>query len=170
MPMPEAAHAAGHHAELGAAGARQADAAVVQGAATFRWPVRVYYEDTDAGGVVYFANYLKFMERARTEWLRAHGFELTDLEARHGIVFVVRAVEIDYLRPGRLNDALQVTLKLAGSGRAHIVVVQQVLRGGDVLAEARVRIVCVGTKTMKPARIPQAVLERLASKHTERKT
>ena len=129
----------------------------------FRWPVRVYYEDTDAGGVVFYANYLKFMERARTEWLRALGFELPALADDHGILFVVRAVAIEYLRPARFNDALDVTLELTDHGRSQITVLQQVLRGHDVLTEARVRAVCVDTQTIRPTRIPPTVLDRLIS-------
>ncbi|MET0216447.1 MAG: tol-pal system-associated acyl-CoA thioesterase [Burkholderiales bacterium] len=133
----------------------------------FRWPVRVYYEDTDAGGVVYYANYLKFMERTRTEWLRFHGFELPALADEHGILFVVRAVEIEYLKPARFNDALDVTLELDEHGRSRISVVQQVLRGSEVLAAARVRAVCVDTQTIRPARIPQSVLDRIAPPKSE---
>ena len=133
----------------------------------FRWPVRVYYEDTDAGGVVYYANYLKFMERARTEWLRAKGFELPALADDHGILFVVRAVEIEYLRPARFNNALDVTLELADHGRSQITVFQQVLRGHEVLTKARVRAVCVDTQTIKPTRIPPVVFDRLISEKSD---
>ena len=133
----------------------------------FCWPVRVYYEDTDAGGVVYYANYLKFMERARTEWLRATGFELPALADEHGILFVVRAVDIDYLKPARFNDALDVTLELTDHGRSQITLFQQVLRGRDVLTQARVRAVCVATQTIKPARIPRPVLDRLISEKSD---
>lgn len=143
---------------------RAADRACAgQHAAAFRWPVRVYYEDTDAGGVVYYSNYLKFMERARTEWLRAKGFELPALADEHGVLFVVRSVEIEYLKPGRFNDALVVTLELAEHGRSQITVSQQVLRGDEVLTRARVRAVCVDTATIRPARIPPVVRHRLLS-------
>jgi acyl-CoA thioester hydrolase len=127
----------------------------------FCWPVRIYYEDTDAGGVVYYANYLKFMERARTEWLRAKGFELPTLADKHGILFVVRAVEIEYLKPARFNDALDVTLELSDHGRSQIAIFQQVLRGHEVLTRARVRAVCVDARTIRPARIPHPVLQRI---------
>ena len=126
--------------------------------------MRVYYEDTDAGGVVYYANYLKFMERARTEWLRANGFELPTLADEHGILFVVRAVDDRISAPARFNDALVVTLELLEHGRSQITVSQQVLRGDDVLTRARVRAVCVDTQSMRPARIPAIVLHRLLSK------
>src|SRR5512138_1443660 len=95
----------------------------------FTHPVRIYWEDTDAGGVVYYANYLKFMERARSEWLRTQGFEQDVLRDEAGVVFVVRRVEIDYLAPARFNDALDVTVNLHEVGRASLVVRQELLRG-----------------------------------------
>jgi acyl-CoA thioester hydrolase len=133
----------------------------------FRWPVRIYYEDTDAGGVVYYANYLKYMERARTEWLRANGFELPALADEQGILFVVRSVEIEYLKPARFNDTLDVTLELTDHGRSQIAVFQQVLRGREVLTRARVRAVCVNTRTIRPVRIPSLVLERLTPRKSD---
>lgn len=104
-------------------------------ATTFSFPVRVYYEDTDLGGVVYYANYLKFMERARTEWLRALGFEQDELLARDGVLFAVRSAQIDFLKPARFNDSLQVTVALTRPGRASITVHQRVQRGDLVLCE-----------------------------------
>src|SRR4030065_1328558 len=86
----------------------------------FAWPVRVYYEDTDSGGVVYYANYLKFMERARTEWLRNQGFEQTELLRDHLVIFVVRAVQIEYLRPAMFNDLLTVTVRFHQAGRSRV--------------------------------------------------
>ncbi len=133
----------------------------------FRWPVRIYYEDTDAGAVVYYANYLKFMERARTEWLRALGFELPVLADKYGILFVVRSVAIEYLKPARFNDAIEVTVELLDHGRSRIAVLQQVLRGGEVLAAARVQGVCVDTQTIRPAAIPQPILDRIAPLKSE---
>ena len=94
----------------------------------FSWPVRVYYEDTDAGGVVYYANYLSFMERARTEWLRASGFEQPQMAAEYGVLFVVRAASIEYLRPSRFNDSLQVTVEVVNVGGSRIRFLQRVLR------------------------------------------
>ncbi|HYH41591.1 MAG TPA: tol-pal system-associated acyl-CoA thioesterase [Burkholderiales bacterium] len=123
----------------------------------FVWPVRVYYEDTDAAGVVYYANYLRFTERARTEWLRALGFEQPDLAAQHRVVFVVRSVAIDYLVPARFNDELQVTVELIKVGAGQIDLIQRVLRGDALLARAAVKIVCVGLPAMRPVRIPQAL-------------
>jgi len=129
----------------------------------FKWPVRVYYEDTDLGGVVYYANYLKFMERARTEWLRALGFEQTALARDHGVVFVVSSLAIDYLKPAAFNDELTVTVELESLGAAQIVVKQTVARAGQALAAASVRIGCVNTATFRPARIPEPVVTRIGN-------
>lgn len=128
---------------------------------TFRWPVRVYWEDTDAGGVVYYANYLKFMERARSEWLRAFGFEQDALRDEAGVVFVVRRVEIDYLAPARFNDALDVTVRLHEAGRASIVVRQELLRGESRLAKAEVTLACVDAVRFKPVKMPEPLLHIL---------
>jgi acyl-CoA thioester hydrolase len=128
---------------------------------TFRLPLRVYYEDTDAAGVVYYANYLKFMERARTEWLAALGFELAALERVQRIVFVVRRAEIDYLRPAALGDHLHATMTLSELGRASMTAIQDVVRGESVLAHARVTLACVGSATWRPTRIPPALHARL---------
>lgn len=127
----------------------------------FVWPVRVYWEDTDAGGVVYYANYLKFLERARSEWLRAHGFEQDVLREQAGIVFVVRRVEIDYLAPARFNDALEATVGLARAGRASLVVAQSIERGATRLVSARVTLACVDAASFKPVKIPAPILQAL---------
>ena len=129
--------------------------------AIFRWPVRVYWEDTDAYGVVYYANYLKFLERARSEWLRSFGFEQPELIARHRGVFVVRRVEADYLVPARFNDSLVVEARLFEQTRTSLVMDQRVLRGEELLLGARVTLVWVHEKTFKPARIPADVIESL---------
>lgn len=128
----------------------------------FVWPVRVYWEDTDAGGVVYYANYLKFMERARSEWLRAHGFEQDALRDGAGVVFVVRRVEIDYLVPARFNDRLDISVELAGMGRASLDVTQTVSTGPTRLASAAVKLACVDAARFKPARIPEPIFQALA--------
>jgi acyl-CoA thioester hydrolase len=127
----------------------------------FIWPVRVYYEDTDAGGIVYYANYLKFIERARTEWLRARGYEQTDLAQQHRAVFVVRSAAIDFLKPARFNDSLQVSVELIKVGAGHIDLVQRVMRGDELIARAVVKIACVGLHTMRPVRIPQTLATRI---------
>ena len=141
----------------------QTSAAIDDEVQPFAWPVRVYYEDTDAGGVVYYANYLKFAERARTEWLRALGFEQTDLAEVHGVVFVVRAFAIEYVKPARFDDALRVTVELIKVGAGQIDLFQRVIRDDEALATAQVKIVCVKLQTMRPTRLPAAVSAKLHS-------
>ena len=133
------------------------DSAATAGATTqpFSWPVRVYYEDTDAGGVVYYANYLRFMERARTEWLRSMGFEQPVMAKEHGVLFVVRAVNIDYLKPSRFDDSLQVTVEVVNVGGSRIRFLQRVLRGDEEIVRAGVDVVCVNVDTFRPARVPR---------------
>jgi acyl-CoA thioester hydrolase len=129
---------------------------------SFHWPIRVYWEDTDAGGVVYYANYLKFMERARSEWLRAFGFEQDALRDEAGVVFVVRRVEIDYLSPARFNDQLDVAVSLNEVGRASLGVKQTLKRGATRLVSAQVSLACVDAVRFKPVRIPASILQSLA--------
>ena len=131
-----------------------ADASI---APAFLLPVRVYYEDTDAAGVVYYANYLRFLERARTEWLALLGHPVAELERVHGIVFVVRRIEVDYRRPARLSDALDVTVAIESLGRASLALRQHVMRGSEMLVAARVMLACVERASLKPARIPIAI-------------
>lgn len=140
------------------------DASYPAGAKPFFWPVRVYYEDTDSGGVVYYANYLRFLERARTEWLRALGFEQTELSARYQVVFVVRAVGLEFIKPSLFNDSLQVTVELVKVGASQILVAQRVMRDDEVLVAAEVRVVCVNAATFKPVRIPQAIMTKIRKK------
>ncbi len=125
---------------------------------TFDWPVRVYYEDTDAGGVVYYANYLKFMERARTEWLRALGFEQDALLARD-IVFAVRRVALDYHRPARFNQQLVVRSRLARVGRARLVFAQSVLHGDTPLVAGEVEVACLSASRFRPRPLPDDLRE-----------
>jgi acyl-CoA thioester hydrolase len=120
----------------------------------FTWPIRVYYEDTDAAGVVYYANYLKFIERARSEWLRDAGHELSDLEREHRRVFVVRHLAIDYLQPARLGDALVATVAVREAGRSRLMLHQEVRRGADTLVRASVTLACLETDTWRPAAMP----------------
>ena len=127
----------------------------------FAWPVRVYYEDTDAGGGVYYANYMKFAERARTEWLRALGFEQTELAAREKIAFVVRSAAIEFLTPARFDDALRVTVELIKVGAGQIDLNQRVLRGDELLATVTVKIVCVRIPAMRPVRLPQPLAAKI---------
>lgn len=127
----------------------------------FTWPVRVYYEDTDAGGVVYHSNYLNFMERARTEWLRAMGFEQDRIRQELGVVFAVSALQIGFLRPARFNDALMISVCLTRVGRASLTLEQEVRRGGEVLCRAEVKIASIAVDKFKPAPIPRAILTEL---------
>jgi acyl-CoA thioester hydrolase len=127
----------------------------------FRFPVRVYYEDTDAAGVVYYANYLKFMERARTEWLAALGFPLAAFERDHGVVFVVHRCEIDYHLPARLNDALDVSVEPVKLGASTIKARQQVSRGRDVLTSALVTLACLDAARWRPVRMPATLTQHL---------
>jgi acyl-CoA thioester hydrolase len=130
-------------------------------------PIRVYWEDTDAGGVVFYANYLKYFERARTEWLRALGFGQHELLQSHGVMFVVADTQVRYVRPAQLDDELQVSVKLQHKGRASLLIHQQALRGAHLLAEGKIRIGCVARTReqghmFQPARIPPHILDRMA--------
>lgn len=132
---------------------------------TFIWPVRVYYEDTDAGGVVFYANYLKFFERARTELFRAKGFELDELAANEGILFAVRSAAIEYLLPARFNEQLQVSAEIAQAKSASLNFFQQITRGAQPICEARIRIACVDAATLRPTTIPKHLLEQLTHEY-----
>ncbi len=127
----------------------------------FTWPVRVFYEDTDAGGVVYYANYLRFMERARTEWLRKLGFEHASFEREHGALFIVRAVDVKYIRPACLDDELQVTATPTGRSAYQILLSQDVLRQNEKLTRANVSIACVDSASFKPKMLPPALIAKL---------
>lgn len=127
----------------------------------FQWKIRVYWEDTDAGGIVFYANYLKFFERARTEWLRSLGIEQQRLKETTGGMFVVAQTDVRYLRPARLDDDLMVTARLKDSGRASMTIGQQVLLKNTVLCEGTVRIGWVRVSDLQPNRIPQNIIESL---------
>jgi acyl-CoA thioester hydrolase len=129
--------------------------------APFTFAVRVYYEDTDAAGVVYYANYLKFMERARTEWLRALGFDVAALERDERIAFVVQRADIEFRAPARLSDRLDVTVSPVERGRASLVAEQHVRRDGETIVQARITLACVDATSWKPARIPPPLAARL---------
>ena len=128
----------------------------------FHHPLRVYWEDTDAGGVVFYANYLKFFERARTEWLRTMGFGQERLRHEAGIIFVVADTAVRYVAPARLDDELQVTVQLVESGRVSMSLAQRALRDGALLAEGHIRIGCVDAGTFRPRRIPNELLALIA--------
>ena len=125
--------------------------------------MRVYYEDTDFGGVVYYANYLRFFERARTEWLRSLGVEHQALARDAGLQFVVRRAEIDFLRGARLDDELSVSVEVVERKRTYLVLKQQALRGDEPMAVALVQAACVDRETFKPAPLPAALAARLGA-------
>ena len=131
----------------------------------FRHTLRVYWEDTDAGGVVFYANYLKFFERARTEWLRSLGHEQERLRAEHGTMFVVTDTAVRYRQPARLDDLLDVTVQVVHAGRARLSIQQQVWRRDGqesaLLAEGTIRIGCVDTGTFRPQRIPISISDAI---------
>lgn len=129
----------------------------------FLWPVRVYYEDTDSGGVVYYANYLRFMERARTEWLRQLGFEQDELIQKDAVIFAVRAVQVDYIQPARFNDELNVSAKLTEQGRASLTIDQKIIRVADqtLLCKGSVKIVSLRSDSFKPCAIPKNILQQI---------
>lgn len=134
----------------------------------FVFPLRVYYEDTDAGGVVYHSNYLNFFERCRTEWLRHLGYEQDELRNSHSVLFVVHSINIDYLKPARFNQQLMVTTEVIELGASTITMQQQVLHGRgsgevDVLAKGRVSLVCVDSEKFRPKRIPEMIRQSLLS-------
>ena len=134
--------------------------------ARFTLPVRVYYEDTDAAGVVYYANYLCYCERARTEWLRALGFEQQRLRVEHGLAFVVRSLSADYLSSALLDDALQVDTRIDSLGRASLTFAQTILRDGTPLFAGRFVIACLDLNRKRPAALPAALRDQLEKLHT----
>lgn len=138
--------------------------------AEFHWPVRIYYEDTDSGGVVYYANYLKYMERARTEWLRSHGLEQDTLRDEQGVIFAVRSVQVDYLRPARFNQLLSVSAEIIETGKASMTFRQEVVLNnnsanvdGEVLCRGQVKIACLNAESMRPCPIPEPVCKEIFS-------
>ncbi len=127
----------------------------------FEWPVRVYIEDTDMGGVVFYANYLKFFERARTEWLRSLGVTQQVLMSEHSLIFIVSHASVDYVKPARLDDDLIITLDVERLGRASIHFTQQAFCNETLLASARVQVVSVSLPKMRPVAIPSEILEKM---------
>lgn len=128
----------------------------------FSWPVRVYWEDTDAGGVVFYANYLRFLERARTEWLRSLGFGQETLRTEAGVLFVVADMQLQYRASARLDDQLVVSVVVAEQGSASLLIAQEVRKDDRLLLSATVRVGCVNAQTMRPTRIPAAITQALA--------
>ncbi|QJD98681.1 tol-pal system-associated acyl-CoA thioesterase [Massilia forsythiae] len=130
-------------------------------ASVFTWPVRVYYEDTDAGGIVYYANYLKFYERARTEWLRSLGIGQQELLGSEGVAFVVRSAAVEYLAAARLDDEVTLTLRIEKLGRASVQLAQQAWRGDTLLSSASVKVACVDAATMRPRSLPDPAAAKM---------
>lgn len=138
----------------------------------FQWPVRIYWEDTDAGGIVYYANYLKYMERARTEWLRAAGIEQLPLKEQRGLMFVVVDLQAHYRRPARYGDVLQVTCEVAERTRVSLTFQQRIYRGslaeGELLIEGKVRVACLDANSLKPKALPkECLLEEFSRSEAE---
>lgn len=127
----------------------------------FSLPIRVYFQDTDAGGVVYHASYVNFMERARTEWLRTHGYSNAGLMKEFGVVFVVRSLKLDYFKPALLDDLLEVTAQIKEIGRSRLNLLQEVRRGDELLTEAEVHLVCVSVGNFKPVSVPEVLRRQL---------
>ncbi len=124
----------------------------------FTWPIRVYYEDTDAAGVVYYANYLKFFERTRTEWLRDLKYDYQVLREQNGIIFVVRQVTVDYLKAARLDDVLVSRLQLTNIGRVSLQMQQELLREQTVICTASIKLACLHVDSLKPSPIPAPII------------
>jgi len=143
---------------------------------SFSWPTRVYWEDTDGGGVVYYANYLKYLERARTEWLRVRGFSQQELARERGVLFTVVSLKVEYKRPARLDDQLIVTCEPRAEGPASLSFGQRIVRGplvpaaavqppdgGSLLVVADVRVACVDSDSFRPQRLPQVLVSALTA-------
>lgn len=133
----------------------------------FDWPVRVYYEDTDAGGIVFYANYLKFFERARTEWLRALDIGQQALLERSGAIFVVKSAAVEYHAPARLDDVLNLSLRIEKLGRASVQFIQQAWCGDVLLTSARVKVGCVDAATLRPRALPDSAADRMRTALTQ---
>lgn len=135
----------------------------------FSWPARVYWEDTDGGAIVYYGNYLRFLERARTEWLRSQGHSQLELARDPGILFTVVSLQVDYRAPARLDDELQITCEPVGEGAASLRFAQRIYRRAahsvspELLVEANVRVACVDASTLRPKRLPRFLLDVVAT-------
>lgn len=132
-----------------------------EGSRTFTWPVRVYWEDTDAGGVVYYANYLRFLERARTEWLRAMGVEQEPLKREQGILLVVARAEANYRRPARYGNLLEVRSRIVELGRVSLTFEQLIYRDDELLMDATTRVGCIDAETFRPRPLPENIVREI---------
>jgi len=131
----------------------------------FNWQVRVYYEDTDSGGVVYHSNYLKFMERARTEWLRHLGFEHTAINDAFKVIFVVHSMQIEFKQPAKFNELLTITSELGKVGRGSFEFLQKIMKNNQLLVQAQVKLACVSMLTFKPVAVPRPILQKIKSQN-----
>ncbi len=128
---------------------------------TFDFPQRVYFEDTDAGGVVYHAQYIKFFERARTEWLRYLGFTNSDLERKYKMLFVVSEIAVEFVKPAKLDDAINISVAIENLGRVRVTFHQEIRRGEDILVRARITVATVASESFKPVEIPTDVRKKM---------
>ncbi|MFZ6691884.1 tol-pal system-associated acyl-CoA thioesterase [Undibacterium sp. SXout20W] len=128
----------------------------------FNWNARVYYEDTDAGGIVFYANYLKFFERARTEWLRAYGISQQQMSQEFEVMFVVKATAVEYHAPARLDDELRLTVVVEKLGRASVQFIQEAWCGERLLTSGKIKVGCVGTTSLRPSPIPDVILAKIS--------
>lgn len=127
----------------------------------FLWPIRIYYEDTDAGGVVYHSNYLTFMERARTEWLRNLGVEQDELRDKDGVIFAVRSVQVDYFLPAKFNDELLISSEVIKKGKASITLGQEVIRNSEVLCKGIIKVASLDDKIFRPRAMPDVLYKKI---------
>lgn len=133
----------------------------IQNENVFLWPIRIYYEDTDAGGVVYHTNYLKFMERARTEWLRNLGVEQDELRDNDGVIFAVRSVRVDYFLPAKFNDELLVSSEVIKKGKASISIEQGITRNAEVLCKGIIKVASLDNKIFRPKAMPEKLYDKI---------
>ena len=127
----------------------------------FFWPIRIYYEDTDAGGIVYHTNYIKFMERARTEWLRNLGFEQDELRDKEGVIFAVRSVQVDYFLPAKFNDELLVSSQVMKKGKASITIEQEINKNSQILCKGIIKVGTLDDKSFKPKAMPDSLYAKM---------
>ncbi len=127
----------------------------------FDFPQRVYFEDTDAGGVVYHAQYVKFLERARTEWLRYLGFTNSELERKYKMLFIVSEIAVEFVKPAKLDDAINISVGIESLGRVRVTFHQEIRRGEDILVKARVSVATVAAESFKPIEIPADVRKKM---------
>ena len=134
---------------------------IIQNENVFLWPIRIYYEDTDAGGVVYHTNYIKFMERARTEWLRSIGVDQNELRDKDGVVFAILSVQVDYFLPAKFDDDLLVSSKVIRTGKASITIEQEVIRDAQILCKGVIKVATLDDKNFRPKAMPEKTYKKI---------